>query len=403
MNLPKSARSLVVGCACSVSFLTVSAEPGPPPGKDATITGKCLLNNTFTKCVEQKRLRICVIGNSVTYGAAFDGKRIDSYYVRLADWFKKRFPEAEIEVRTGIIFAIGPEVQLFRMDDKLLAFDPDLVVAEFGAANGAWGAKGRCVTDPATEGYVRRLRLLRPETDLLLNLGLFTTMMDDYRAGEVPGTVDFIRRLAAHYRFPATDSGGAIAKRILAGEAWETFMKDGIHPSAGGYDVHGKVIEEELDRQWALYQASPATDRKIAGHPFPLSTIIPEPWMWPRLESAWFTRKLNGFKLAEHGRVKFIEGGSGASGIFTPGRGMIVGILYQVGDSTKSEPRAELEIRLDGKGEWIRMPLRNEPRFPEDDDRSNYFQRQFFGGYDLPPSGCSSLEFRVADSTAGVT
>jgi len=115
----------------------------------------CLLRNTFTKALDQKKLRISVIGNSVTYGAAFDGDRIDSYYVRLADWFKKRFPDTEIDLRTGIIFAMGPETQLFRMEEKLFAFNPDLVVAEFGAANGAWGAKGRPVTDPATEGYVR--------------------------------------------------------------------------------------------------------------------------------------------------------------------------------------------------------------------------------------------------------
>ena len=365
------------------------------------MTDNCLLRNTFTKCVEQRKLRIGVIGNSVTYGAAFDGDRIDSYYVRLANWFKRRFPEAEIEVHTGIIFAVGPETQLFRMEDKLLAFNPDLVVAEFGAANGAWGARGRCVTDPATEGYVRRLRLLRPEADFLLNLGLVQPMMDDYRAGSPPPTVDFIRRLESNYGFVLTDSGEAIAQRVLAGEPWEKFMDDGIHPGRNGYDLHGEVIEGELERQWALYQSLPPEGRSVAAHPFPRSTVDRSPWLWPRLAPGWFAGNLSGFKLAEHGRVKFIQGGPGATGIFNAGTGRIVGILHQVGVSP-NEPHSELEVRLDGAGEWVRLPMK-EPVFPEEDDRSNHFRRQFFGAYGLPPAGCHSLEFRVVDSPPGVT
>ncbi len=397
----------VLPCAIiAVVMLAVGAAWGGDDSgqakKESEMSTKCLLRNTFTKCVDQKKLRIGVIGNSVTYGAAFDGKRIDSYYVRLVDWFTKRFPEADIEVHTGIIFAMGPEVQLFRMEEKLLAFNPDFVVAEFGAANGAWGEKGRGVTDPATEGYVRRLRLLRPEADLLINLGLFQTLMDDYRAGRTPGTVELIKRLAAHYGFVVTDSGEGIARRVLAGEPWERFMTDGIHPGAGGYDVHGAVIEKELDRQWELYQQSPPAERSVGTHPFPRTTVTPSPWLWPRLEPAWFAEKLEGFVRGEHGRVKFIEGSSGATGCFTPAKGRIVGVLHHAG-ATASEPRVDVEVRLDGAGEWIRLPLRNEPVFPEEDDRSNYFRRQFFGGYGLSAAGCRSIEFRVPESPVGVT
>jgi hypothetical protein len=120
------------------------------------------LTNAFTRCLIDRKLTIVVIGNSVSYGAACDGDKIDSYYVHLTDWFRKTFPDAEIQVKLGIIFAIGPEVQLFRMEDKALRPQPDLVVTEFGAANGAWGEKGREITERATEGYIRRLRMLPP-------------------------------------------------------------------------------------------------------------------------------------------------------------------------------------------------------------------------------------------------
>jgi lysophospholipase L1-like esterase len=391
-------NSVIGGCALCASCCSAVADGAKTKTEDK-MAGNCLLKNTFTKCVEQKKLRIGVIGNSVTYGAAFDGNRIDSYYVRLADWFRKRFPDAKIEVHTGIIFAMGPETQLFRMEDKLLAFNPDLVVAEFGAANGAWGAKGRSVTDPATEGYVRRLRMLSPDADLLINLGLVKPMMDDYRAGRIPGTVDFIRRLADNYGFVITDSGEAISKRVLAGEKWEHFMKDGIHPLECGYDVHGRIIAEELEQQWALYQSLPQDARKVTAHSFPRRTVDPSPWLWPRLAPAWFAEKLNGFKLSENGTVKFIEGAPGATGMFSPGKGRIVGILHYAGAAAK-ENHAELEVRLDGAGEWVRLPL-NEPTFTEE-ERAHFYKRQFFGGYGLPAAGCRSLEFRVTDSPSRV-
>jgi lysophospholipase L1-like esterase len=366
----------------------------PQPLSENNMTDQCLLRNVFTKCLEQKKLRISVIGNSVTYGAAFDGQKIDSFYVRLAPWFKRHFPDAEIEVRTGIIFAMGPEVQLFRMEEKLLAFNPDLVVAEFSAANAAWGAKGRGVTDPATEGYVRRLRLLRPDTDMLLNLGLFIAEMDDYRAGRRPPTVEYLYAVADRYGCVLTDAGEALARRILAGEKWETFMNDGIHPGPAGYAVHGEVIERELDRQWALYQQLPPAQRVVTARALPSATVTPAPWVWPRLVPAWFAENLRDFTPGEHGRVKYLEGWPGATGSYSAGRGRIVGILHHLGGANP-EPRANVEVRFDGAGDWTELNLKHEPGFPEDDDRDNLFKRQFFGGYGLPAAGCHTLEFRV--------
>lgn len=399
MHLP-----LLVRAACLVALwlagpvAQAAGDPAPSPvsRKDAlAMDSACALVNTFTKCLERKQLTIVVIGNSVSYGAACEDQRIDSYYVYLAEWFRRTFPEARIEVKTGIIFAIGPEVQLFRMEDKLLRQEPDLVVTEFGAANGAWGEIGRGVTEPATEGYVRRLREQRPEADLLLNLGLFTSLMEVYRRGEVPPSVAFQAALARHYGAVLTDPGSVIARRVVAGEPWNAFMKDGIHPGPGGYAVHGQVIAAELDRQYRLYQALPAAARRIQPHPRPAPSLRPDPWTNPRLLPAAAAR-LTGFQPGENGRVKFMAAeGPGAAGSFAPASGRLVGVLYQLPEHRGKAPFAELEVRLDGAAEWTRLPRAQEPRFLEDDDRANSFQRHFFGGYGLPVAA-RSLEFRVA-------
>lgn len=350
-----------------------------------------LLENSFVKLTRDKQLKIVVIGNSVTHGSPFGGKEYISYYTFLADWFRAHFPDATIEVKPNIIFAIGPEIQLFRMEEKVLAEKPDLVVVEFGAANGAWGDTGKEITDRATEGYIRRLRFLLPQTDCLMNMGLFKTMLDDYRKGNTPHSVTFQYDVAKHYDCVLTDSEKALAEKILAGAPYEQFMNDFIHPNQQGYEVHGQVIAAELDRQYAAFQATPAAQRRVADHTFPATTVHPDPWLFPRLVPAYFADSLQGFTLTEQGRVKFIAASTpGASGTYIAPNGQIVGVLMH-----SPEQRGNLEVRLDGAGEWVRLSQQNEPRFTEGDDDTNWYQRNFFGVYGLPLY-CRRVDFRVS-------
>ena len=377
----------------------------------------CPMSNTFTKLLRDKKLSIAIVGNSVTHGAKFDKQNIDSFYLDLLDWFKTTFPDAEITAQTGIIFAIGPEVQVFRMEDKTFATNPDLVVVEFGAANGAWGERGRSVTDPATEGFIRRIRQHQPEADIFMNLGLFTTMMDDYRAARTPGTVTFLKSLGKHYGFPIANSGSEMARRILAGDPWDKFMTDGIHPTQVGYRLHGEVIRSVLDKQYALYKEEDKrhgdavilsiNPKGLAGgsiivpplpiknHPIPTTTLTPNPWVNPRLFTGWEATDLGGFQRGESGRVRFIEGdANAASGKFIAPEGRIVGLFFYNGHSP-SEPRANIDVRFDGAGDWHTFALEREPCFTEEDDPANYLRRLFFGGYGFPGEGFREIDFRA--------
>lgn len=380
----------IVGCSAPVRAV---AEP-------------CMMSNTFTKLLVDQKLTIAIIGNSVTHGAKFDKENIDSYTLDLLDWFKTTFPKAEITAQTGIIFAIGPEVQVFRMEDKVFASNPDLVVVEFGAANGAWGEKGRPVTDPATEGFIRRIRHLQPKADIFMNLGLFTTMMDDYRAGRTPGTVEFLKSLGKHYGFPVADSGSEMARRIIAGEPWEKFMTDGIHPSQAGYRLHGEVIRGALDQQWKAYQeliGRSGLQLVVFDHLQHQPTLTPNPWVNPRLYTGWEATDLGGFQRGESGRIRFIEGGARASsGKLSVDGGRIVGLLLHNGKSP-SEKYANIDVRFNGTGDWHTFNLAQEPCFTEGDDPGNYFRRLFFGGYGFPGEGFREIEFRATPGDESLT
>jgi len=351
-----------------------------------------LLHNSFVKLTKEKRLKIVVIGNSVSHGMVVEGKPPVSYYPHLLQWFKTQFPDADIQLKTGIIFAIGPELQLFRMDDKLFAEKPDLVVVEFGAANGAWGDGGREITDRATEGYIRRLRFIMPQADCFMNMGLFKTMLADYEKGKTPNSVLLQYSLAKQYGCALADSEKAMVEKISDGTPYEELMQDNIHPTAAGYELHGQVIAAELNRQYQLFKAGAPAALVLKDHAFPKATIVEDPWLFPRLVPAFYADDLKGFSVAENGRVKFISANeAGASGSYSAARGRIVGLLMRSPDKQGS-----IEVRLDGQGEWKRLALHSEPRFTEADDQQNWLQRTFFAANGLPLH-CQQIAFRVSD------
>ena len=355
------------------------------------------LRNAFVRATRDKRLKIIVIGNSVTNGAPVgkDEKKNPSFYVSLGDWFTKKFPEAQIEVVPRIIFAMGPEVQVFRMDERVIAEKPDLVLVEFnaasGAANSAWGENGPKLTDPASEGFFRRLRLLLPQTDCLIEMALFKTMLDDYRHGKDPLCASFQHAAAAHYGNVYADAGKEVAARILAGEPWEAYMNDGIHPNDQGYEIYSKVLLAEVERQWTLFLALPESEKTVTPHAMPATTLCPDPWLFARLVPAYNALHDAGFKVEETGPAKYLAATQvGASGSFDASPGRIVGVLMRY----PGESCGNLELR--SGDHWVRLSQKQEPHFTHGEDSANHYIRALLGANGLPLS-LDKIEFRVSN------
>ncbi|MBN1557364.1 MAG: SGNH/GDSL hydrolase family protein [Lentisphaerae bacterium] len=392
MHIPADNPAGTAARALALAVLTLSAGPA-----DRTLAAAAgALHNTFVTLERDRRLRVVVVGNSVSAGHRLpDGGRI-SYYHGALDWLDEHFPDAAIELETRILFAIGPETQLFWMDEDVTADPPDLLLVEFGAANGAWGPAGRIVTDPGTEGYIRRLRLLLPETDCLINIGLFKDRMADYRENRVPGSAAFLQQVGAHYGCAVADSAAALAQRILAGEAWDVFMKDGIHPAPAGYRVHQETIRGVLDAAYAAFRASDAP-RRVLPHDLPGATLHPAPWWFPRRVPAVLADDAHGFAVARSGRLLVLKAQRpGAAGSFHAGRGAVVGLLTHQAERTAPPP--SLELRLDD-GAWFR--LENGALFMHEGDRSNRYRRHFFARYGQA-AAARRVHWRVpADATPG--
>jgi len=376
---------LAIALAAAVARAGVPAIAAP----DESRRKPSALHNSFVRLTKQKSLKIVVIGNSVAHGSDHGGKTIN-FYSYVHEWFRTTFPDANIELKTGIIFAIGPELQLFRMEDKVFARRPDLVLVEFGAANGAWGDAGKQITERATEGYIRRLRMMMPQADCIMNMGLFKSMLDKYRAGATPASVRFQRDVAKHYGCALADTQRELARRILAGEPWKTYMGDVIHPNALGYEVHGQVLVNELKRQYELFEATPPERRKLQDHPLPRKTVHKDPWASPRFVPAHLAGDPGGFVPMQTGPLKYIAAGKpGLTGSFQPGKGRIVGLLMRRPDDC-----GNIEVSADGGG-WVRLSGKREPQFTDETDRENKLQRFFFAAHGLPLYS-SRIDFRVS-------
>ncbi len=341
---------------------------------------ECHLVNSFAAATTG-RVRIVCVGNSVTHGSDLpDGAHI-GFTESVATWFRGRFPDATVELETAIIFAIGPELQLFYLDETVAPLAPDLVVCEFGAANGAWGARGRTVTDPAVEGYMIRLRERLPRADVLLNIGMFRTMLDDWRAGREPPTNVWLKQLGAAYGCAVADSAGALWRLIEAGEPFENVMGDWIHPNAAGYEVHAATIAATLDREREDWDGRGPGDHVL---PTPLHAA---PWRAPRRITDLAGP---GFVATDGG----VTGGPGATLAVEAGTGHVVGLLLR-------DPPKEtvLEARVDG-GAWTPLGLGDEPRFQRRAEPDVTLARHFLPASGLAPA--KRLELRVA-GTQSVT
>ena len=62
----------------------------------------------------------------------------------------------------------------------------------------------------------------------------------DYRAGKAPASVTYQYAVAKHYGCALSDAEKVLADRMLACEAWETYMGDAIHPNPRDMSFTGR-------------------------------------------------------------------------------------------------------------------------------------------------------------------
>lgn len=198
------------------------------------------LSNTYYRLTEEKDLTIGYFGGSVTAGmSATEG---NAWTDNITKWFGKKFSSAQINV---IDAAEGNRSSLwgyFRIDEDLIAKNPDLVFIELAINDMYQGFTGEGNAF-FTEGIISKIRSALPQTEIVMVLITDETLETDYTALQTH------IKLAEHYGIPYINVGKALADEISkTGGSYKDYIVDNVHPNDKGHKIYSDCIAEYLQK-----------------------------------------------------------------------------------------------------------------------------------------------------------
>lgn len=246
---------LIVSCSIFVSAAPpeFGNEKALRKAKEFTVRGGC---PNFRKKAEKGNAKIAYLGGSITEQ---NGWRILSFeYLRDLYW------DAEIKRIDAAIGGTGSFLGVFRIDQDVLKFKPDLIFIEFAVNDRNIPSNE---IRRSMEGIVRKTRRALPETDLCF---VYTIVKPDLEAlfhGKMSRAASVMEEVADYYEIPSVHMGVRVAElakqgkllfqakrenmRIVSGAALNIsadipvtsdgkipFSPDGVHP----YENTGHVL-----------------------------------------------------------------------------------------------------------------------------------------------------------------
>lgn len=191
------------------------------------------LENVMQKAINGEKIVIGVIGGSITQGAkASTGEK--RYANLVADWWKKQFPDSEIEFINAGIGATGSEYGSYRVQDHLLKYNPDFVIVEYGVNDGNSEQSAKTL-----EGVTRQI-LKDPNEPAVMLLFMMT------EAGV--NAQYWHSKVGIHYELPMVSFRDALwpevkAKRIEVAD----ILADGVHPNDFGHSCAAAFVTHALE------------------------------------------------------------------------------------------------------------------------------------------------------------
>lgn len=192
---------------------------------------------------------IGVIGGSITQGAAASAPE-NTYGSRIAQWWRRMFPNSEATFVNAGIRATGSNYGALRAQRDLLAKNPDLVVVEYAVNDPN--------TEQAAETYEGLLRQILKQPQQPAVILLFTMAQGGGNAQE------WQSKVGAHYGLPMVSFRDALWPEIEAGNMrWEDVEADTVHPNDRGHAYMALFVTTLLG--WVLADMGPDEELPAPG------------------------------------------------------------------------------------------------------------------------------------------
>lgn len=251
------------------------------------------------KAQNGEEITVGVIGGSITQGSLASSPA-NCYASKFNDWWVNKFPNAKVNFVNAGIGGTNSYLGVHRVDDQLLAYDPDVVIVEFSVNDG-----DKVMNRYSYDSLVRKI--LGHSTNPAVML-LFTTMEDGTSLQDVH------KEIGEAYDLPMISYHDVVYPEVAAGTlAWKDISPDNIHPNDAGHDIINQIVSRYLD---SVYDK--------------LDSIIDEPAAFAdaaltadyyanakMLSAADITADMNGFEVVEktlydqfHNNWKTETGGS---------------------------------------------------------------------------------------------
>ncbi len=206
------------------------------------------LPNFFAKIARGDSLKVAYLGGSIT---AQDGWRVLSLR-----WLNERFPLARFSEINAAIGGTGSDFGVFRMNDHVLKFKPDLVFVEF-AVNDSNTPPEKITR--SMEGIVRQIWQHDPHTDICFVYTIEEQSVEALLKGQSRQSVETMEAVAGKYQVPCINFGCEVVRMvkdkqlIMKGPAKElngvkVFSSDGVHPfTETGHTIYNNVLRRSFE------------------------------------------------------------------------------------------------------------------------------------------------------------
>lgn len=203
--------------------------------------GRAILNEgdltrlaaAMKKAENGEKVTVGVIGGSITQGSSATNQN-NCYASLFKKWWEEKFPSAEINFVNAGIGGTNSYLGVHRVDDQLLAHNPDVVIVEFSVND-----TDKTMNKYSYDSLVRKI--LSYETNPAVML-LFTTQENG------TSLQDTHKEIGAAYNLPMISYREVVYQEVAAGTLdWKAISPDNIHPNDAGHGIIGQIIDRYLN------------------------------------------------------------------------------------------------------------------------------------------------------------
>jgi len=211
------------------------------------------------------QLTVAFLGGSITQ--ADNGWR-DKVFV----WLQQQYPAVRLKQINAAIGGTGSDLGVYRMDEQVMKYKPDLLFIEF-AVNDGDAPREKILK--AVEGIILKA-LAGGKTDICFVYTLQEKFYNQYVHDSLPASVAAMEELANYYHLPSINVGLPVTAFIKKGKAFLTgpkpvsgdstfFSGDGTHPyPETGHLFYFQTISSSLEK---IFKTNPA-QKKLKSKPY---------------------------------------------------------------------------------------------------------------------------------------